>query len=51
MFLNTDQTFFVSSRCLKMAEDSEEMLALLLCHEISHYLLEHQSSRIMQALM
>jgi hypothetical protein len=47
MFLNTDGTFFVSSKCLKMCGNSEHKLALLLSHELSHFLLEHQSSRIL----
>jgi len=41
LFLNTDGTLYITSKCLKIAEYNETMLALLLCHELSHFLLEH----------
>jgi predicted Zn-dependent protease len=41
MFMNLDNNFFVSFAILKAADMKEEELALLISHELSHYLLDH----------
>ena len=44
MFMSTDQTFFTTVLAHKLAA-SEEHLALLVAHELAHYLLDHQVKR------
>eukprot|EP00347_Sterkiella_histriomuscorum_P010065 403338818 len=51
MFMSTDQTLFLSSQILKQGDMQEEQVALLLCHELSHYLLDHQVLRIMKSII
>lgn len=46
MFMNFDQTLFVTSQMLKVAQMNEAEVALMISHELSHYLLEHQVSRL-----
>jgi len=41
MFMNLDQTFFVTIAALKIAQMDEAKLALLISHELSHYLMDH----------
>ena len=41
MFLNLDTRFFISSPILNLAAPSEEAMALLVAHELAHYLLDH----------
>lgn len=49
LFFNLDHTLIISSKCLKLAEDSPEQLGLLLTHELAHFLLQHQGSRMLYA--
>ncbi|TNV83821.1 hypothetical protein FGO68_gene14586 [Halteria grandinella] len=49
MFFNLDQRFFLSSSLLDLSSLSEPHLALLLSHELSHYLLDHQLLRLAKA--
>ena len=44
--MSLDQTLFVTIKSLKVAGMDEAKLALLVSHELSHYLLDHQVSRI-----
>lgn len=46
LFYNFDDTFYISSQCLKLAKNEPSKLALLICHELSHYLLDHQAKRV-----
>ena len=41
MFMNLDQRFFLTLPILKLSGMNEERLALLIAHELSHYLLDH----------
>ncbi len=41
MFMNLDQKFYVSVAVLRATGMREEELALMLCHELAHYLLDH----------
>jgi Zn-dependent protease with chaperone function len=41
MFINLDQRFFLTIPLLKLSNMNEESLALLVAHELAHYLLEH----------
>ena len=41
LFMNVDQTFFLSVQVIKTCDMREEELALLICHELAHYLLDH----------
>ena len=49
MFMSTDQTFFTTVLPLKLAK-SEEHLALLVAHELAHFLLDHQVKRTFVSL-
>lgn len=40
MYMSPDQTFFITIHALQLAK-SEEHLGLLIGHELSHYLLDH----------
>jgi hypothetical protein len=57
MFVSPDQTFFVTVAALKVlvnrdqTECSEAELALLLSHELAHYLLDHTVTRIGTSLL
>jgi hypothetical protein len=51
MFMNLDGTFYISQTCLKVTDSDPKELALLMCHELSHFLLDHQSSRVTQYLL
>lgn len=44
--MNLDQTFFVTIAALKIAQMDEAKLALLISHELSHYLMDHQVQRM-----
>lgn len=46
LFFNSDLKFYLTLKCHKLANYTEEKLALLICHELSHYLLDHNSKRI-----
>ena len=45
LYMNSDQTFYVTIKALQLAEMNEEKLALLVCHELGHYLLDHSALR------
>ena len=46
LFFNFDHTLYLTLKCHKLSEFTEEKLALLICHEMSHFLLGHNSRRI-----
>lgn len=50
LFYNFDNTFFVASKCLKIANLNEYELALLICSELSHFLLSHTPKRVFESL-
>ena len=41
MFMNMDQRFFLTIQILQIAGMKEERIALLLAHELAHFLLDH----------
>ena len=41
LFMNTDQTLFITIAALKIARMDEAKLALLVSHELAHYLMDH----------
>mmetsp|Transcript_34391 Transcript_34391/g.42467 ORF Transcript_34391/g.42467 Transcript_34391/m.42467 type:complete len:105 (+) Transcript_34391:316-630(+) len=41
LWMSLDQTLFVSIATLKLAEADEAKLALLVSHELAHYLMDH----------
>ena len=41
LFMNMEGTLFLTIKCLNVSEHDEAKLALLVCHELSHYLLDH----------
>ena len=41
MYLNMDQRLFLTIKALNVSKMKEEELALLIAHELSHYLLDH----------
>ncbi len=41
MFMNLDQRFFLTIPILQLTDMNEERLAVLLSHELAHYLLDH----------
>ena len=45
MFMSPDQTLLLTVQTLSIANQSEEALALLIAHELSHYLLDHNVKR------
>jgi predicted Zn-dependent protease len=45
LFMNFDRTLFITSKALDVTAMDEGELALLIGHELSHYLLEHQVER------
>jgi len=45
MFMSPDKSFFITVAALSLAK-TEEQLALVVAHELSHYLLDHQVKRI-----
>lgn len=49
MFMNLDQRFFLTIPILQLTSMREEQLALLIAHELSHYLLDHQVLRLAKA--
>ena len=49
LFMSLDQTLFVTIQSLKVAGMDEAKLAQLISHELSHYLLDHQVSRIVSS--
>ncbi|CDW80167.1 m48 family [Stylonychia lemnae] len=50
MFMNVDNKLYVSVNVLKIAEMKEEQVALLICHELAHYILDHQIQRLLNSL-
>ena len=50
MFMNLDQRLFVTIPILKLAQMKEEGVALLIAHELAHYILDHQVYRVSKAL-
>ena len=46
MFMNLDQRFFLTIPVLQLTDMNEERLAVLLSHELAHYLLDHQVLRL-----
>jgi len=46
MFMNLDQRFFLTIPILQLTDMNEERLAVLLSHEMAHYLLDHQVLRL-----
>ena len=49
LFYNFDHTFFVASKCLKLSNLDEHQLALLICTELSHFLLSHTPKRVFES--
>jgi len=47
MFLSPDLHFFITHKALKLAEDNELLLSLLVSHELAHYLLDHQIQKVL----
>lgn len=41
MYLNLNQKFYLSIKILELSNMNEEALALLISHELAHFLLEH----------
>jgi hypothetical protein len=41
MFMSPDQTLFLTINALSLSAQNEEALALLIAHELAHYLLDH----------
>ena len=50
MFMNLDQTLFISITTLRVAAMDEPKLALFISHELAHYLMDHQVSRLVNML-
>ena len=46
MFFNFDNQFYITHKCLSLAENEEKKLALLICHELAHFLLDHNGRRV-----
>ena len=52
MLMSPDQTFFVSAATLNLVKNkSEAELALLISHELGHYLLDHNVTRLRTSLL
>lgn len=57
MFMSPDQTFFITMATLNLVKerDSDKVnraeLGLLLCHELSHHLLDHTVIRLMTCFL
>lgn len=49
MLLNLDQRLYLTIPILKLANMKEEGVALLVAHELSHFILDHQPYRIFKA--
>ena len=49
MFLNLDRRLYLSIPILKLASMQEEQVALLISHELAHFLLDHQVLRLAKA--
>ena len=41
LWMNLDQTFYITISALRLTEMDEAKLALLISHELAHYLLDH----------
>ena len=41
LWMNLDQTFYITISALRLSEMDEAKLALLISHELAHYLLDH----------
>ncbi len=41
LFMNFNRTLFITSKALDVTAMEEDELALLVSHELAHYLLEH----------
>ena len=46
LFMSTDQTLFINVAALRNAHMDEAKLALLVSHELAHYLMDHQVYRM-----
>ena len=46
MFMSLDHTLFVTIATLKLASMDEAKMALLISHELAHYLMDHQVYRL-----
>jgi hypothetical protein len=46
MFFNWNHHFYITHKCINLTHNDERQLALLICHELSHYLLDHQARRV-----
>ena len=46
LFFNLDQTFYITITALQLAEMDEAKLALLVSHELAHYLMDHNVYRM-----
>ena len=51
MFMNMDGTFYISKKCIDICSGDPKLLTLMLCHELSHFLLEHQCLRIINSII
>lgn len=45
LFMSPDQTFFLTVNALSLSIQDEQALALLISHELAHYLLDHNVKR------
>ena len=44
--MNLDGTLYLSIQCLKVCDNDMSKLGLLICHELAHYLMDHQPKRL-----
>ena len=51
MFLSPDLHFFITHKALKLTQDNEMLLSLLISHELAHYLLDHQAMRMIHSFL
>lgn len=51
LYLSHDLTLFVTHRALTVSEKDERLLSILISHELAHYLLSHQSKRLLTAFL
>ena len=49
LFLCPDGTFFITYRALQLCDKQAGSLSLLISHELAHYLLDHQVTRVLSA--
>lgn len=50
MYISPNKTFFVTLKTMEVCREDPQALALMLAHELSHFLMEHTMSRTMSAV-